>query len=162
MISIYCYGHATASCRGGFGVVSVDETNREIVDLMVSRDKKTNIQEQELKSLLYALESCHRRGHIAETHIIYCESAYPVMVYHKLLPIWEKRGWKDKDGKNLKYTSILKLLYYYYTKNLVNFQVKKRESDITIIPQQLAKAYALQEVKHSQSLLKQLKKDYPL
>lgn len=159
MVNIFCYGWVSETLKGGYGVVAVEAETNKILDMMTEGKTKikTTAEEQELKALLYALDFAATPLQRKEKHYIFFETPYPIILFNKQLPILYERDWKE-NGKDILYKKLIQPLYYYYTKDFLNCQVRKKNREINLLPQKLARALAMNMKKETKEILKELKK----
>ena len=107
-----CSGNGSATARGGFGVVVLDDNEQLITTYRKHSDNTTNNRE-ELRAILYTLLTY---GKSKPCPIVYSDSAYAVNTLTSWMWSWANQGWVKGDNKTPENLDLIKTFYDYWCK----------------------------------------------
>lgn len=145
---------------GGFGVVSIEETQIRKRDnwgnwradsteqtLVYSYNESCNFttnNREELKAILHVFQLA--AADKDNKYIIYSDSAYAVNMINDWIKGWAKNNWFNSKKQKVENLDLVQEIYKYLTTDFFNCQVKKVAGHAGIVENELADALATEDM----------------
>lgn len=137
---------------GGYGVICLDEKNKQIkYQYSESFDMTTN-NRMELSAIFHVIKLAYQNRDY--NFITFSDSAYAINSINSWVYSWSENGWQNSKKKTIENVDLIKEIYQYIKFPLPNFILSKIEGHSGLLGNEAADRLATGKQKELNKLLK--------
>ena len=138
---------------GGWGIVCLNETEEQIIDITCRENENTTNNREELKALLYCLDYADNEFP-NERCIIYSDSAYVVNMFNDWIHSWSLNGWRNSKKQEVENLDLVLQIYEHAKQGFYHCEVKKCSGHAGEIGNEIADKLARGQIKKAYEIIK--------